>query len=106
MDFSTNQHSFKAVKYEIPMRVQDLCFDDGNLAILAGNHYFLIHEGVICRASPVLRALTMAMDRDNSHVLEGRAVLALQDSSDAMANFLQALYDGMCVQFEYVLIFY
>jgi len=100
MDFSTNQHSSIALlEHATPARYQDLCFDDASLAILSGNHYFLIHEGVICRASPVLKMLTMSLDRHKSRTLEGRTVLSLPESADAVALFLKALYDGMCVRF-------
>jgi hypothetical protein len=96
-DFSTNMHLAARVSIEAPSRHPDLCFSDGNIAILAGGCYFLVHEGFICRHSQVLDKLAKRLEQSQSILVEGRKVLQLDDSPEAIVNFLHALYDGMWV---------
>jgi hypothetical protein len=96
-DFSTNRHSvqIQGSNKSGPIRYPDLCFEDGNLAILTGDYYFLVHEGLLRRHSEVLDNRINALGR--TRLLEGRPVLLLDDAHLGVAHFLQALYDGMCV---------
>ncbi|KAF8893391.1 hypothetical protein BD779DRAFT_1436137 [Infundibulicybe gibba] len=71
-----------------------LSFDDGNIAILADNSYFLVHQGLLSRHSQPLSLAIQALDSNCSHV-EGRPILHLQDTSKDAFYFLQALYDGL-----------
>jgi len=71
----------------------DIYFKDGNIILLAGMSYFLVHQGLLSRHSEVLYQLMSSMD-DNP-TLEGRPVLTLSDPSNDMAHFLKAMYDGM-----------
>lgn len=96
-DFSTNMHLATKISTESSVRHPDLCFDDGNIAILTGGFYFLVHEGLLCRHSEVLDKLVKDLDRTQAHLTEGRITLHLEDPPEAMANFLRALYDGMWV---------
>jgi hypothetical protein len=96
-DFSTNMHFATKISAETPARHPDLCFNDGNIAVLTGSYYFLVHEGLLCRHSEVLDKLAKGLDRTHPRLTEGRHTLQLEDSPDAMANFLHALYDGMRV---------
>ncbi|OJA14502.1 hypothetical protein AZE42_04456 [Rhizopogon vesiculosus] len=89
-DFSANRHSanvYTAIKYT------DLYFKDGNIVLLAGMSYFLVHQGLLSRHSEVLDQLIRTMD--NSLVLEGRPVLTLPDLSPDITHFLKAIYDGI-----------
>ncbi|KAF8902665.1 hypothetical protein CPB85DRAFT_95490 [Mucidula mucida] len=89
-DFSTNQH----VPIQLA-RYPGLSFDDGNLAILTGHYYFLVHQGLLSRHSPILGSSIEALSSSCS-ILEGRPVLRLDDvSADQMHFFLCALYDGV-----------
>lgn len=98
-DFSTNRHSSNSKEIVIPIRHPDLCFNDGNIAILSNNNYFLVHQGLLCRHSEVLKTSINALQgrNDDPQSLEGCPVLHLQDSPEDIASFLVALYDGMCV---------
>jgi hypothetical protein len=80
-----------------PSRHPDLCFKDGNLAVLTGGHYFLVHQGLLCRHSDPLAATIKALEEKQDRFLEGRVVLELPDASNDVYYFLLALYDGMYV---------
>ncbi|OAX44146.1 hypothetical protein K503DRAFT_861722 [Rhizopogon vinicolor AM-OR11-026] len=89
-DLSANRHSANvhaAIKYT------DIYFKDGNIVLLAGMSYFLVHQGLLSRHSEVLDQLIRTMD--NSLVLEGRPVLTLPDPSPDITHFLKAIYDGI-----------
>lgn len=93
-DFSTNHHVSRPLAVN-PARHPDLCFEDGNLAILAGHHYFLVHRGLLSRHSPVFAASIKALG-SCSRRLEGRPVLQLDNASaDHVYLLLGALYDGV-----------
>jgi len=97
-DPSTNEHSGSGIPGEKtgPLsRHSDICFDDGNLAVLTGNVYFLVHQGLLCRRSKVFEKLAKGLSDRHIFTLERRSVLHLQDSPEDMAQFLLALYDGM-----------
>lgn len=90
-DFSTNRHEISLPT--TPARHPDLSFPDGNLAVLTGAVYFLVHNGLLCRHSVPLQQATKVLDLRIQ--LEGRPVLQLPDSSQDMCHFLSALYDGL-----------
>ncbi|KIY69515.1 hypothetical protein CYLTODRAFT_224673 [Cylindrobasidium torrendii FP15055 ss-10] len=96
-DFSTNQHVVlsAAPTPDDLIRHPDLCFDDGNLAVLAGPYYFLVHQGLLARHSPVLHD---ALDKIacSSRRIEERPVFPIDDASpEHVYMFLCALYDGV-----------
>ncbi|KAJ7703235.1 hypothetical protein B0H17DRAFT_1042405 [Mycena rosella] len=93
MDFSTNRHENQQPHQTPPTRHPELSFPDGNLAILTGSVYFLVHNGLLCRHSVPLEQAINALDLRVQ--LEGRPVLHLLDSSHDMSHFLSALYDGL-----------
>lgn len=96
-DFSTNRHAVKQQQEaEVPIRHPDICFNDGNVAILSESHFFLVHQGLLSRHSVVLKKMLESLEGQNCRLLEGRPVLQLPDFPKDMARFLQALYDGMC----------
>jgi len=103
-DFSTNRHAAKPQEAETPTCHSDICFDDGNLAVLTGSHYYLVHQGVLSRRSDTLRKLIKKTleGGENVRFLEGCPVLHLQDPPDDFGHFLQALYDGMYDQRVFV----
>ncbi|TFY62880.1 hypothetical protein EVG20_g6543 [Dentipellis fragilis] len=71
-------------------------FDDGNLAIVAGQtHYFLVHRGLIYHRSAFLKNLIEKQMSGSQQTLEGYPVLRLEGSPDDLLLFVQALYDGL-----------
>ncbi|KAG5638637.1 hypothetical protein H0H81_011356 [Sphagnurus paluster] len=110
-DFSTNRFSYptevdvndeesissseKNPHSESLSRHPDLCFSDGNLAVLTGAHYFLVHQGLIRRHSAPLARVIDALEGTQTRFLEGRVVLELAEPSDDVYYFLLALYDGI-----------
>ncbi|KAJ4483481.1 hypothetical protein J3R30DRAFT_1786748 [Lentinula aciculospora] len=81
---------------EAVTRHANLSFKDGNVALLAEKRYFLVHQGLLSRHSPVLKTALEALENTSTlYSLEGRPVLEVQDSSEDMSYFLITLYDGI-----------
>lgn len=72
-----------------------LSFEDGNVAVLAGNFYFLVHRGFLSRQSEYLAELIEANCSCPTMTLEGRPVLHLPDSPDDISLLLHSMYDGL-----------
>jgi hypothetical protein len=72
-----------------------LSFEDGNVAILAGKSYFLVHRGFLSRQSEYLAELTRDIHACPTMTLEGRPVLHLPDSPDDISLLLHSMYDGL-----------
>lgn len=113
-DFSTNQSlcvsqtivdsgdaapspasSSSSVSKPIPPAYQrhPLSFEDGNLAVLAEDRYFIIHQGLLCRHSQVLQGM-LVTSTDTRRLLD-RPVLELNEKWTDMGCFLGSLYDGV-----------
>ncbi|KAF9808925.1 hypothetical protein IEO21_07690 [Rhodonia placenta] len=92
MDFSSNRHAATVHEYEVPTRHPELSFEDGNLAIVTGRQYFLVHRGLLCRHSSVLGQSISSLGSTHDRLLEGRSIMTLQDTPEDMVCFLQALY--------------
>ena len=95
-DFSSNVYGNRSGCNTVT-RHPDICFDDGNVAILTGSHYSLVHHGLLSRHSKVFKSLLENLFSQNDHSIEGRPMLQIQDSPEDMARFLKAHYDGMYV---------
>jgi len=93
--FGTNEPSKTQAEQPPPSRHPDLCFNDGNLAVLTGGNYFLVHQGLLCRHSAPLASAVQTLEGKHARFLEGRLVLELSESSNDVYYFLLALYDGM-----------
>jgi hypothetical protein len=76
-------------------RRPSLSFEDGNVAILAGKSYFLVHRGFLSRQSEYLAGLTKDNYSCPTMMLEGRPVLHLSDSPDDISLLLHSMYDGL-----------
>jgi hypothetical protein len=72
-----------------------LSFEDGNVAILAGKSYFLVHRGFLSRQSEYLAELTKDIHACPTMTLEDRPVLHLPDSPDDISLLLHSMYDGL-----------
>ena len=98
-DFSTNRHVVgfeRSLEIVLPPRRHpDLCFDDGNIAVLSGSYYFIIHQGFVCRHSAPLATAIKELNDKLPVFLETRPVLQLSDSTNDLFCFLRALYDGV-----------
>ncbi len=75
-----------------PVRHSDMCFEDANIVILAGRKYFLLHQGVLCRHSPILQQEISAIQAGNVKLIEGRPVLSLPYAAKDLSYFWRALY--------------
>ncbi|KAH9855195.1 hypothetical protein C2E23DRAFT_724571 [Lenzites betulinus] len=93
-EFSSNRHATPTEEYQVPARHPDLCFDDGNLAVVTGSQYFIVHRGLLSRHSKMLDKHIAAVQDNDASSLEGRPVLTLDDNPNDFAHFLQALYGG------------
>jgi len=94
-DFSTNRHSL-GIKFEA-CRHPDISFIDGNIVLMAGDFYFTVHQGVLCRHSERLAESIKKLKVENSQprLIDGHPVLVLHDQPKDLARFLLALYDGV-----------
>ncbi|KAL0072648.1 hypothetical protein AAF712_000411 [Marasmius tenuissimus] len=73
-----------------------LSFADGNIALLASNQYFVVHQGVLFRHSAALKAAVEDLTA-NPHktTSDGIPLLKVQEAPDDLFHFLSALYDGL-----------
>ncbi|KAH9045100.1 hypothetical protein EDB84DRAFT_1469198 [Lactarius hengduanensis] len=76
-------------------RRPSISFEDGNLAVLAGKSYFLVHRGFLSRQSEYLAELSRNPYSRPTTTLEGRPVLHLSDSPDDISLLLHSMYDGL-----------
>ncbi|KAI0330138.1 hypothetical protein GY45DRAFT_1370977 [Cubamyces sp. BRFM 1775] len=91
-EFSSNRYATPTNECEVPVRHPDLCFEDGNLAIVARKQYFVVHRGLLCRHSNILAEQITSTDTAGASTLEGRLAMPLEDDAQDIAHFLSALY--------------
>ena len=101
----TVSHESRFTRYATPppasifgpgvQRRPSISFEDGNLAVLAGKSYFLVHRGFLCRQSEYLAELSKDTYSRPTMTLEGRPVLRLSDSPDDISLLLHSMYDGL-----------
>ncbi|KAH9949635.1 hypothetical protein B0H21DRAFT_727749 [Amylocystis lapponica] len=96
LEFSSNRHTTALKEYQVLVRHPELCFEDANLAVVAGHQYFLVHQGLLRHHSEVLDQVLRDRDMSKRQPIEGRPALYVEDSPEDMANFLRALY-GSCL---------
>ncbi|KAI0030768.1 hypothetical protein K488DRAFT_53477 [Vararia minispora EC-137] len=73
-----------------------MSFDDGNVALLSGSVYFLVHRGVICRQSTYFsNLLSTVRPCSAGDLIDGRPALELEECSEDIALLLRAMYDGI-----------
>ncbi|KAI0793251.1 hypothetical protein C8Q75DRAFT_713174 [Abortiporus biennis] len=99
LDFSSNSYTASTAiafsscsKFEVPTRHSDMSFDDGNIALLAGHVYFLVHRGLLCRHSNILHNMILEEKGSDHETLEGRPILRLPHDPMDLSFFLRALY--------------
>lgn len=104
-DFSTNRHAENTLRPDsssLLTRHPDLWFSDGNIVLVAGDFYFNVHRGLLCRHSTVLEEAINDVDAEDRHscLIEGNTVLGLDEQPKDLCRFLMALYDGVYVFFH------
>ena len=96
-DFSTNQSeapSDSSLKAGAPVyHHHPLSFEDGNLALLAEDRYFIVHQGFLCRHSQILQ--TQIINSRDTRKLLNRPVVELDEKWADLGCFLSSLYDGV-----------
>lgn len=70
-----------------------ISFEDGNLVLKTGSSYFLVHQGVLCRASSVFAELVVK--ECCTETFHGHPVLILAEDVDSVSHLLRAIYDGL-----------
>ncbi|KAI0356159.1 hypothetical protein OH77DRAFT_1503667 [Trametes cingulata] len=90
-EFSSNRHASPLTAFQVPIRHPELCFEDGNLAVVTGPEYFVVHRGLLSRHSELLRKRLVNIKED-TRLLEGHPVLTVDDDAQDFAHFLRALY--------------
>ncbi|KAH6897646.1 hypothetical protein BKA70DRAFT_1116204 [Coprinopsis sp. MPI-PUGE-AT-0042] len=96
-DFSANQSHATAIS-DLKLEASSyqrhpLSFEDGNLALLAEDHFFLVHRGFLCRHSAPLAAIIQ--DSGDTRRLLDRPVVEINDKWADLGCFLSSLYDGV-----------
>ncbi|KAJ7494258.1 hypothetical protein B0H11DRAFT_2003874 [Mycena galericulata] len=76
----------------IPRRIEELWFEDGNLVIQAGNSQFQVYRGVLAARSPVFQDMLSFPQPPDSELVEGCPLVRLTDSEMEVEVFLKALY--------------
>ncbi|THH30930.1 hypothetical protein EUX98_g3251 [Antrodiella citrinella] len=76
----------------IPTRHPDLCFNDGNIVVLAKDTCFIVHQGPLSRHSPVLKKLIDELPSTNPRFIEGLPALVVEYSPEEVSYFLRTLY--------------
>ncbi|KIY50401.1 hypothetical protein FISHEDRAFT_65004 [Fistulina hepatica ATCC 64428] len=101
-DFSTNRHHppqspTTSQAHAHCLRHPTFSFDDGNLALIAQDHYFLVHQGLLSRHSPYIANFLKSVDTSSPLLakIQGRPAIRLEDTADDVCLFLTALYDGV-----------
>ena len=99
-DFSTNQSDAASSGEDASMKASTpvyhrhpLSFEDGNLALLAQDRYFIVHQGFLCRHSQVLQ--TLFTNPTNTRKLLDRPAVEVDEKWADLGCFLSALYDGV-----------
>lgn len=101
-EFSSNAHTphmdsgvfdRRTTEYEVPSNSADLSFKDGNIAIISGHQYFLVHQSVLCRHSVVLQdMIELAMSAGIVNYIAERPLLRLPHKPEETLLLLKYLY--------------
>ncbi|KAJ7689808.1 hypothetical protein B0H17DRAFT_936810 [Mycena rosella] len=77
-----------------PQHVQDLWFEDGSLAIQAGNSLFRVYRGILAARSPVFQhMLSFPQPKDSdSELVEGCPFVRMHDAETEVSDFLKAIF--------------
>ncbi|KAJ7500478.1 hypothetical protein B0H11DRAFT_2378266 [Mycena galericulata] len=76
----------------VPRRVEDLWFEDGNIVIQAGNSQFRVHRSVLAARSSVCKDMLSVPQSPESELVDGCPLVRLTDSEMEVEVFLKALF--------------
>ncbi|KAJ3537834.1 hypothetical protein NM688_g6614 [Phlebia brevispora] len=98
-EFSSNAHSSpksqiltSTSEFEVPTRHPDLSFLDGNVVVLTGKQYFIVHQAVLSQHSSIFQEMIDFLPKTCSRLVENRPVLELPHAPDEMFYLLKTLY--------------
>ncbi|EMD37483.1 hypothetical protein CERSUDRAFT_154136 [Gelatoporia subvermispora B] len=100
-EFSSNRHSALPglTEYEVPVRHPDFNFEDGNLALVTGCQYFVVHQGMLSHHSKAFSGMIKNRQAEGGLTLAGLTAIVTEDDPDELVCFLRVLY-GFCVNLE------
>ncbi|KAJ6548098.1 hypothetical protein DFH09DRAFT_1504563 [Mycena vulgaris] len=82
-----------------PQRVQKLWFEDGNIAIQAGNSQFRVYRGILAARSPVFKDMLSFPQPPDSELVDGCPLVRLTDAATEVTAFSKVIFIP-----EYVLV--
>jgi hypothetical protein len=80
---------------------EDLCFEDGNIILVAEGVCFRVHRGQLTRHSDVFRGMMSIPQPVNAPTTDSCPIVELHDRAQEVAYMLKALYDGLWVHATY-----
>ncbi|KAJ7689802.1 hypothetical protein B0H17DRAFT_936829 [Mycena rosella] len=78
----------------VPVRVQELWFDDGNLIIAAGFSLFRVYRGILAARSSVFQDMLSLPQPPDSELVEGCPLVRMHDTAAEVTVFLKAIFDS------------
>lgn len=73
-------------------------FDDGNIVLVAGGQCFKVYRGTLSVHSPIFKDMfSCPQPADQGEVIDGCAVVHLQDSASEVQHVLKALFHGQYI---------
>ena len=80
----------------MPIKHEQLWFEDGNVVLLAESTYFRVHGSILARSSEVFRdMLQLATPTAGpDEMIEGCPIVPLTDTAEEIAVILAFLYNG------------
>ncbi|KAL1742354.1 hypothetical protein HDZ31DRAFT_43434 [Schizophyllum fasciatum] len=76
------------------IKVDDLCFDDGNIIITAEDSRFRVHRSILSARSSFFASLFALPPHRDNPTWEGLPVIELPDKAFEVAHFLRAIFDS------------
>lgn len=78
----------------VPLRHEQLWFDDGNIVLVAENVAFKVHRSLLRRHSQVFSDLFQLSQPSQEDEMDGVPVCTLHDSHHELADILDVIYSG------------
>lgn len=94
---TTNSIPTPNLQLSFSSRHPDFSFADGNIALLANNVHFIVHQGFLSRHARSFATAIRDLGGCSGPFIEGHPVLELDDAPSDLYQFLLALYDGVYV---------
>ncbi|KAJ7500446.1 hypothetical protein B0H11DRAFT_2275722 [Mycena galericulata] len=78
----------------VPQRIPELWFDDGNIVIQAGNNQFRVYRGILAARSSVFQDMFSFPQPADSELVDGCPLVRLPDLASDVTMFLRAIFDS------------